>query len=315
MLRYGKFGELSLFEKIRKEFDRHNSLIKLPEGELCHTPAPLDYIAVCAIIKDEGPYLTEWLEFHRLVGVDRFYLYDNGSTDGTFEILRPYIDADIVRFVPWPKFIAHSNPQYLAYAHAAALNVDKSHWLAYIDLDEFLFPVQESDLRKVFRKLEAASSIAVFRREFAFCGHKEPPAGPIIGNYNLTRPFRPLDRVKYKSVVKCSEVRAIGSAHRVVLDDETKFLDEQLERPHKDANGLFKVHSEKLRINHYRTKSEAEFRQKIIKGRMINRPDWEEKVSNNVKILERESTEMDCSIHRFLPALKSRLKKLDDGSL
>ena len=27
-------------------------------------------IAVCAIFKDEAPYLLEWLAFHKLVGVD-----------------------------------------------------------------------------------------------------------------------------------------------------------------------------------------------------------------------------------------------------
>ena len=38
------------------------------------------YLAVCAIYRDEAPYLREWIEFHRLVGVERFFLYDNRST-------------------------------------------------------------------------------------------------------------------------------------------------------------------------------------------------------------------------------------------
>jgi len=39
------------------------------------------YLSICAIFKDEAPYLPEWIEFHRLVGVERFFLYDNGSGD------------------------------------------------------------------------------------------------------------------------------------------------------------------------------------------------------------------------------------------
>lgn len=31
------------------------------------------YLAVCAIFRDEAPYLAEWIEFHRLVGVEHFY--------------------------------------------------------------------------------------------------------------------------------------------------------------------------------------------------------------------------------------------------
>ena len=36
-------------------------------------------IAIVAIAKNEGPYLREWIEYHRLVGIKRFYLYDNES--------------------------------------------------------------------------------------------------------------------------------------------------------------------------------------------------------------------------------------------
>ena len=40
----------------------------------------MDKIAACAIFKDEAPYLLEWLAFHRMIGVDLFVLYDNGSS-------------------------------------------------------------------------------------------------------------------------------------------------------------------------------------------------------------------------------------------
>jgi hypothetical protein len=41
----------------------------------------MDNIAICAIFKNEGPHLLEWLAFHNMTGVDHFVLYDNGSTD------------------------------------------------------------------------------------------------------------------------------------------------------------------------------------------------------------------------------------------
>ena len=63
---------------------------------------PSNYLAVCAIYRDEGPYLREWVEFHRLAGVERFYLYDNGSTDEHEEVLRPYVEEGLVELNPWP---------------------------------------------------------------------------------------------------------------------------------------------------------------------------------------------------------------------
>ena len=44
---------------------------------------PEHYLAVCAIAKNEGHYFKEWIEWHRSQGVERFYIYDNESTDGT----------------------------------------------------------------------------------------------------------------------------------------------------------------------------------------------------------------------------------------
>jgi GT2 family glycosyltransferase len=51
---------------------------------------------------DEARDLREWIEFHRLQGVERFYLYDNGSTDDTEEVVRPYVEEGIAELVPWP---------------------------------------------------------------------------------------------------------------------------------------------------------------------------------------------------------------------
>ena len=49
-------------------------------------------INVCSIIKNEAPYLLEWVLFHKLIGVDKFVLYDDYSTDNTKEVLKPLID-------------------------------------------------------------------------------------------------------------------------------------------------------------------------------------------------------------------------------
>ncbi|NEP44421.1 MAG: glycosyltransferase family 92 protein, partial [Okeania sp. SIO2H7] len=59
-------------------------------------------LSICAIMKNEGAYLLEWLEFHKLVGVERFYLYNNNSRDNTVELISPYVDREIVVFHDWP---------------------------------------------------------------------------------------------------------------------------------------------------------------------------------------------------------------------
>ena len=85
--------------------------------ELKHnTQSPEVHLAVCAIAKNEGPYFTEWIEWHRRQGVERFYIYDNESTDGTQALLKPYIEQGIVVYQPWPGY----RRQLAAYDHCLA---------------------------------------------------------------------------------------------------------------------------------------------------------------------------------------------------
>jgi hypothetical protein len=73
------------------------------------------FLAMAAIVKNEGRYLREWIEFHRLMGVEHFYIYDNGSTDNTPEILEPYVRTGLVTATAWPGQVQ----QLLAYVHPA----------------------------------------------------------------------------------------------------------------------------------------------------------------------------------------------------
>src|SRR5262245_18300427 len=59
-------------------------------------------LAVCAIVHDEARYLAEWVSIHRIQGLERFYLYDNRSTDDWRSALEPEIAAGIVEVRDWP---------------------------------------------------------------------------------------------------------------------------------------------------------------------------------------------------------------------
>ncbi|OIP72569.1 MAG: hypothetical protein AUK43_02835 [Oscillatoriales cyanobacterium CG2_30_40_61] len=50
-------------------------------------------LSISAILKNESPYIIELLEFHKIVGLERFYLYNNNSTDNLIDIIQPYIES------------------------------------------------------------------------------------------------------------------------------------------------------------------------------------------------------------------------------
>jgi hypothetical protein len=47
-------------------------------------------------LKNEALYLREWIEFHRLAGVGHFHVFDDGSTDGTIDVLKPYVERGLI---------------------------------------------------------------------------------------------------------------------------------------------------------------------------------------------------------------------------
>ena len=91
-------------------------------------------IAVCAIFKDEGPNLIEWVAYHRAVGVDYFFLYDNESTDDGGSILLSSPLKDYVTVMPF----AGRPVQQAAYKHFIDFHAKNWEWVAFIDLDEFI---------------------------------------------------------------------------------------------------------------------------------------------------------------------------------
>src|SRR2546429_4010004 len=103
-------------------------------------------LSICAIYRDEASYLGEWIEFHRLVGVERFFLYNNLSQDNHADVLLPYVKEGIVKTYDWSLFPFtrdgiewRDSGQIQAYGHCLAEHGHESRWIAFIDLDEFLF--------------------------------------------------------------------------------------------------------------------------------------------------------------------------------
>ncbi len=99
-------------------------------------------LAVCAIAKDEGPYFKEWLDWHISQGVEKFYIYDNESTDCTREVLRPYIESGVVEYCYYPGY----RRQIAAYDDCMDRHRFDTRWLAFIDLDEFIVPIADSSI-------------------------------------------------------------------------------------------------------------------------------------------------------------------------
>ena len=93
-------------------------------------------LSIVAIMKCEGSYLKEWLDYHLLAGVDHFYLYDNESPDNQAEVAAPYVEAGLITYIPFPG----KAKQMVAYNDAIKRFKFQSRYMAFIDGDEFIYP-------------------------------------------------------------------------------------------------------------------------------------------------------------------------------
>lgn len=124
-------------------------------------------IAAAMVFQNEGPYLKEWIEYHKLIGIKHFYLYNNLSQDNYLEILQPYIEEGVVELFDFPEKVFNQSgnvfpTQVIVYNHALRIAERNNRWLAIIDSDEFICPVKKKKLSKVLQAYWIYGGVCIF---------------------------------------------------------------------------------------------------------------------------------------------------------
>jgi glycosyltransferase involved in cell wall biosynthesis len=100
-------------------------------------------VAIGAIMKQEAPYILEWVAYHKSLGFE-LIIADNGGDDRTSEILFALDQAKIIKRIDFRFF--KNSPQIPAYRailrYAKRLKIDI---IGFLDCDEFFtryFPIK-----------------------------------------------------------------------------------------------------------------------------------------------------------------------------
>lgn len=155
----------------------------LPDIRPQRSPSHQYFLTVATMFKNERRWLREWLEFHLMMGVEHFFLYDHNSTDYPLEILESYIDAGYVTYIKWPPekvpiwkvttvqekeqwewfrdcletcladlWTVHRQGPCQMAAYSDAILRTKggvARWLGIWDVDEFIFPRVSTNYRSL----------------------------------------------------------------------------------------------------------------------------------------------------------------------
>jgi hypothetical protein len=148
-------------------------------------------LAVTTLVLNQARYLREWIEFHRLMGVQLFVIFDHGSTDGTQRLLREYIACGTVVLIDAPRSFAgicgrdaprpaqHFQAPCQTHVFNVALGLlrGRTAWMGNFDVDEFLWTPEGAPL----------PNLTAFLRQHAAYQHVDL-VGVVYGTGNLTHP-------------------------------------------------------------------------------------------------------------------------------
>jgi hypothetical protein len=176
----------------------NRTIIRLRTVDL-QVQRPKRYLTVAAMMKDEGRFLTEWVEYYLLLGADHLLLYDNRSLSRSHirRLLRSYIERGQVTLLDWDYPHQSGAPdkswrfcQRGQMHHALHKYGDRSAWMLFVDVDEFLYPVdpEVTSLLPLLHRYDEDSTVSGLQFKmvwFGDSGHRDTPPGLVIENYTM----------------------------------------------------------------------------------------------------------------------------------
>lgn len=288
-----------------------------PRGAIGGLPAPLRpqpaavQLAITSIQRNRAPYLLEWIAFHQVVGVQRFYLYLHNCTDGSVELVQ--------RLAGHAPLVAHvvdsdTPAQLPAYRHAWERYGGEVDWMAFLDGDEFLMPTRAATLPEAIGPLAAqpVSALAAYWVCYGSSGHLDEPGGLMMERF--TRHAGPdfSANAHVKSLLRGGEP-GVGIHNAHWFETPRGTIDDRLRPVQRGYQHGVEPSYDALRINHYVTQSYGYFKQTKQRSGLADvdlhaeRPDaWFDAHDRN---------DCDDGIRwRFLLALKRRVRELQQAA-
>lgn len=262
-------------------------------------------VSICAIFKNEAPYLKEWIVFNHIVGIDHFYMYNNNSEDDFLSVLQPYVESGLVTLIDWP----HNQKQMECYMDCIERFASETKWLGFIDIDEFIVPKSTDNIYDFLKPFEKnRGSVNIYWRLYGSSGLlNRKMSSLVVEDFTVCWP-------KYCDIGKCFYNTAFGfdkkSKHSKQLHHKfwanwkgkdippVNIFDEVCIRGRNKAKSM----DFPIQINHYFTKSYKEYAMKRAKGDVyfsINPHDEEYFYEHEMKCIS-----VDYSAYKYLIKVK-----------
>lgn len=283
-------------------------------------------ITAVTCVKNEGPFLLEWVAFHQIIGVTDFLFYSNDCDDGTDSLLDALAELGHVRHLPNPAQGRNYQMEALKDAKKQDI-VQDADWVWVADVDEFPnIHVGDHSFAALIEACGNPQTISLNFQFFANNGVDAYEDRPVIEQF--TRSHNPdlwcgEAAIEVKSLVRQDFPLQYYGAHRPFFQPKVK----KKQRPSwTDGAGrpvphrfLIAANPRRIRrfpaagsrafatLNHYALRSLDSYLVKNDRGD-VNR---ENRAFDDTYWRERNDPAWeDTSIHRYLPALRKQIEAL-----
>lgn len=248
------------------------------------------FASICAIAKDEDKDIEEWASYHLSTGFEHILLYDNNSKIPLKNTLKCFIDAGNVTVIDLP---LERNQQLSAYMNALVYWGSNTKWMAFIDVDEFVNPLQTNDIRIFLEPYSDYAAIGMNWAMFGSNGHIRRPEGGILKNYTSCLGINP----HIKTILQPEFTKSPRSAHHFAYRDNKYCVNE-------DVIPVSDFHSyplaARIQLNHYYYKSREDFQDKIKRGLATQMRSGRQRSLHDFYIHLKQKTYEDTSILRSI---------------
>jgi len=271
------------------------------------------YLTICAIFQNEAQWLKEWIEYHLLVGVDSFLLYENNSSDGWQAVLQPYIDKGVVEIVDWSsREGGFPKQQADAYNDGLQRLKQKSEWVAFIDTDEFICPIENDSVADFLRAYEEFGGVVLNWRLYGTSGVNSLQGDDLL----IEKLIKTVDESGreaevIKSIVRPCHTTCTNGVHRFLYRRgyyavNTNFVPSH---PRWWRRFTHSVHFDRCVINHYRFRTlDWAFGEKLSRNMRYYNTTFDEE-RRRIRTQDASTSKVRSSdMERFVSPLKARMR-------
>ena len=133
----------------------------------------MHYLTIFSIQKNEDPYVKDFVDFHKFMGVDHIVIMDHGSTN---PIKNLFVNDPQVTVIPFPGYKVHAE----AWQHCCVYYREFTKWGLFIDCDQFFVPKDHSDIKEFVKEYDNDPKIAGIQINWHTVGNSGHEAKPEV---------------------------------------------------------------------------------------------------------------------------------------